>query len=424
MNAPWMASRRATSAVARDIFSAFVCDEQTIESLKPLMAELSWPTDKLFKGGVRNAIQTMSVSASPQILLIDFSESSDPLQDINSLAEVCEPGTIVVSLGKLNDVGLYRNLISSGIHEYLLKPAAPEVMREVLMNAHSALFAPKAQVDDDAKPKTLISVIGVRGGVGASTLSSSLAWIFGNEIGRKTALLDLDIQFGTAALSFDLESGRGLTDALENPNRIDSLFIERAMVKESDNLFILSAEAPINMPIIADPSSYHHLQEEMRNAFDVVVVDLPRQIAVQTPQLLTEANYVVVITELNLASTRDTIRVLAFLKNAAHSAKIIVVGNRMPTSGAPEVSLKDFEASIERKVDFLLPLDQKTLTLSSTQGKSLAQIGKGSKISNSLREISGQLSGVAATAAVPGKDNSVKMPKFSSIGAMFKKKSA
>ncbi len=422
MNAPWMASRRAASTVARDIFSAFVCDDQTIEVLKPLMQELSWPTDKLFKGGVRNAIQTMSVSASPQILLIDFSESSDPLQDINSLAEVCEPGTIVVSLGKLNDVGLYRNLISSGIHEYLLKPAAPETMREVLMDAHSALFAPKAQVEDDAKPKTLVSVIGVRGGVGSSTLASSMAWIFGNEIGRKTALLDLDIQFGTAALSFDLESGRGLTDALENPNRIDSLFIERAMVKESDNLSILSAEAPINMPIMADPSSYHHLQEEMRNSFDTVVVDLPRQIAVQTPQLLTESNYVVVVTQLNLASTRDTIRVLAFLKNAAHNAKIIVVGNCMPTGGAPEVSVKDFEASIERKIDFFMPHDQKTLAASSTQGKSLAQVGKGTKISSALREITNRILGASINEV--GKEKTAKLTKFTNIGAMFKKKSA
>lgn len=420
MNAPWMSSRRAASNVARDIFSAFVCDDATLEMLKPLANDLNWPSEKIFKGGVRNAIQTLSVSASPQILLIDFSESNDPIQDINSLAEVCEPGTVVVALGKINDVGLYRDLLASGIHDYMLKPASADLMRESLMNAHAALFAPKAQAEEDARPKSLIAVIGVRGGVGSSTLATSLAWLYANESKRKTALLDLDIQFGTGALCFDLEAGRGLTDALENPNRIDSLFIERAMVKESENLSILSAEAPINMPLIADPSAYHHLQEELRNAFETVVVDLPRHIAVQTPQLLTDANYVLVCTELNLASTRDTIRLLAFLKNAAHNAQVMVVGNRVPSTGNPEVSRKDFEASIERKVDFLLPLDQKTLSLAATQGKSLAQVSKGSKVGAGIREILAA-TGAGAKAEVAAEKTSLK-DKFSGFTAKLKKK--
>ncbi len=420
MNAPWMSSRRAASNVARDMFSAFVCDDASLEMLKPLANELNWPSEKIFKGGVRNAIQTLSVSASPQILLIDFSESNDPIQDINSLAEVCEPGTIVVALGKINDVGLYRDLLASGIHDYMLKPASAEVMRESLMNAHASLFAPKAQVEEDARPKSLVAVIGVRGGVGASTLSTSMAWLYANESGRKTALLDLDIQFGTGALCFDLEPGRGLTDALENPNRIDSLFIERAMVKESDNLFIMSAEAPINMPLMADPSAYHHLQEEIRNAFETVVVDMPRHVAVQSPQLLSEANYVLVCTELNLASTRDTIRLLAFLKNAAHNAQILVIGNRVPTMGSPEVTRKDFEASIERKVDFLLPLDQKIVSQAATQGKSLAQVSKAAKIGSGLRELIAATSPGGKSETVAAKPS--MKDKFSGFTAKLKKK--
>jgi pilus assembly protein CpaE len=53
----------------------------------------------------------------------------------------------------------------------------------------------------------------------------------------------------------DLEPGRGLTDAIENPSRIDGLFIERALIRANDNLSILSAEAPINMPLLTDGSA-------------------------------------------------------------------------------------------------------------------------------------------------------------------------
>ncbi|MCE3544368.1 hypothetical protein LXJ56_29760, partial [Escherichia coli] len=82
-----------------------------------------------------------------------------------------------------------------------------------------------------------------------------------------TALLDLDVHFGTGALALDLEPGRGLTDAIENPSRIDGLFIERAMVKASEKLAVLSAEAPINQPLMTDGAAFYQLQEEMRAAF-------------------------------------------------------------------------------------------------------------------------------------------------------------
>ena len=75
-----------------------------------------------------------------------------------------------------------------------------------------------------------------RGGVGASTLVTSLAWTFASDRKMSTALLDLDVHFGTGALALDLEPGRGLTDAIDNPSRIDGLFIERAMIRANDNL--------------------------------------------------------------------------------------------------------------------------------------------------------------------------------------------
>ena len=122
----------------------------------------------------------------------------------------------------------------------------------------------------------MAAVIGVRGGVGASTIATSLAWLMGDKAGRSTALLDLDVHFGTGALALDLEPGRGLTDAIENPSRIDGLFIERAMVRANEKLCVLSAEAPINQPMLTDGSAFYQLQEEIRHAFESTVLDLPR----------------------------------------------------------------------------------------------------------------------------------------------------
>src|SRR5207342_2190732 len=131
MNAPF----HARGSGLRDPFTAFVADEATAELLRPVAVEHGWSPEKVNKGGLRNAVQTLSVSASPSILFVDLSESGDPLSDINALAEVCEPGTVVIAAGQVNDVRLYRDLVASGIQDYLLKPFTADQLRDTFAHA-------------------------------------------------------------------------------------------------------------------------------------------------------------------------------------------------------------------------------------------------------------------------------------------------
>ena len=394
MNAPWNPGKHMTGS--RDPFTAFVCDDESAEAIRPVVSEFGWPAEKVNKGGLRNAVQTLSVSSSPHVLLVDLSEAGDPLNDINALAEVCEPGTIVIACGTINDVRLYRDLVASGIQDYLLKPLTADALREAFMQAQMVLQGPKhVEADVTDKPRVAVAVIGTRGGVGASVVATSIAWLAAEHQSRSTALLDLDVQFGTGALAFDLEPGRGLTDALENPSRIDGLFIERAMVRVGEKLAVLSAEAPISQPLLTDGAALYQLQEEMRGAFETVVVDLPRSVAVQHPHLVGDVNHVVVVTEQTLASTRDAIRLLGFLKSNAPQAKVTVVANRVGTNPPPEVSRKDFEASIERKIDVVLPLDLKQAVSAAKQGKALAAVAGNGKLGGGFKSLMGVLAGDA-----------------------------
>lgn len=384
MNAPF----NPGSASLREPFQAFVCDDETAEMLKPVVTELGWAQEKVNKGGLTNAVQSLSVSASPNILFVDLSESSDPLNDINGLAEVCEPGTVVIASGQVNDVRLYRDLLGSGIQDYLLKPFNADQLRDTLTQAQMTLSGPRAaDGDDQDRPHVMTAFIGTRGGVGASTLASSIAWLMSAQQGRLTALLDLDIHFGTDALALDLEPGRGLIDAIENPSRIDGLFIERAMVKANEKLSVLSAEAPINQPMLTDGSAYYQLEEELRNAFELSVIDIPRQTLIQYPHLLNDVNRAVIVTELTLAATRDTIRLLSWFKSNAPQSEIILVANRVPAAGVMEISKKDFETSVERKIDMVIPFDQKTAVQAAKLGKTLAEASGSSKTGSLLKQL-------------------------------------
>ncbi|HYG28997.1 MAG TPA: pilus assembly protein CpaE [Allosphingosinicella sp.] len=422
MNAPFPAPRAPT---LRDPFTAFVCDEETAEMLRPIAVEHGWSPEKVNKGGLRNAVQTLSVSASPSILFVDLSESADPLSDINSLAEVCEPGTVVIAAGQVNDVRLYRDLVASGLQDYLLKPFSADQLREAFVHAQMTISGPRVSEAAPEKPNVMAAVVGVRGGVGASTVATSLAWLMGEKGGRNTALLDLDVHFGTGALALDLEPGRGLTDAIENPGRIDGLFIERAMVRASEKLSVLSAEAPINQPFVTDGSAFMQLQEEIRHAFEGTVIDLPRSMLVQFPHLLNECHAVVLVVEFTLAATRDAIRVLSWLKANAPQCRVIVVANRAAQGSLLEVSRKDFEQSIERSVDVVVPYDPKSASTAAKLGQPLAKGAKANKIGGPLSQILAlTVSSAEAGEAEPVEANASLFGKLSNFKALLAKKPA
>ncbi len=402
MNAPFHASR---SAGLRDPFSAFVCDDATAEMLRPIAVEHGWAPEKVNKGGLRNAVQSLSVSASPSILFVDLSESGDPLNDINALAEVCEPGTVVIAAGQVNDVRLYRDLVASGLQDYLLKPFTPDQLRDSFANAQMTISGPRVNEAASEKPHVTAAVIGVRGGVGASTLATSLAWLMGDKAGRSTALLDLDIHFGTGALALDLEPGRGLTDAIENPSRIDGLFIERAMVRANEKLCVLSAEAPLSQPLLNDGTAFFQLQEELRNAFESTVLDLPRAMLIQHPHLVQDLHVAIVAVEFTLAATRDAIRVLSWLKANAPQARVLVVANRVP-AGAQEISRKDFEQSIERSVDIVIPFEPKAAAQSAKLGQPFAKVATSTKIQGPLAQLV-----ALVTSTVEGGESGAEKPK-------------
>jgi len=374
-------------AATRDPFSAFMSDLDSEDIVRATALSFGWPLERIHNGGINYAVQSLAVSQSPNILLVDLGDSSDPLEDINGLAEVCEPGTMVIACGRINDVRFYRDLLGSGIHDYLLKPFTADQLHECIAQAMAIQAGARAAEVANEAPHHMTAVIGVRGGAGASTVAVSLAWLT-SERGKPTALLDLDVHFGTGALSLDLEPGRGLTDAIENPSRIDGLFIERALVRQSDTLGVLSAEAPISQPLTGDGTAFLQLQDELRGALACSVIDLPRHMLVQHPALLADVATAVVVTELTLAATRDTIRILSWLKANAPATRVLLVANKVPPLGQEEVARKEFESSVERAIDILIPFDAKSAAQAAKVGKPVAESAKTAKIGLALAELS------------------------------------
>jgi pilus assembly protein CpaE len=124
---------------------------------------------------------------------------------------------------------------------------------------------------------------------------------------------------------------------------------------------------------------------------------------VQHPSLVTDVQTAVVVSDLTLASARDTIRILSWLKSNAPNTVVQVAANKVPAASAQlEISRKDFESSIERKIDFAMPLDAKLAAQAAKLGKPFAEAGKNSKTVAPLLDLASTLAGVAEQTAEAG----------------------
>ncbi len=371
---------------ARAPFAAFMCDELSSQILHPLVIERGWSPDMIFAGGIAAGVRMLGGMPCPEFMIVDLSESKDPRADMQSLADVCEAGTVVLAVGTINDVTLYRDLLNAGVHDYLVKPVTGELLSAAIAGAHEALMTPDTdETPEDETPGERVVFVGMRGGVGTSTLVSNVAWLMA-EKQEKTVLLDLDLYFGTSAMQFDMEPGRGLSDALENPDRVDGLFLERAVVKPHEHLAILGSEAPVGSLQEPASGSLQQLIGSLSENFRNVVVDVPRQMLGAHSDLLAAAKDIVLVTDYSLTAARDCIRILAHIKQVAPAASVHVVASK-PTGGTQEVDQKDFENSIEHATDVTVPQDAKALMTAAQHSKLVVDDAASSKLAGAYKDV-------------------------------------
>jgi pilus assembly protein CpaE len=371
-------------------FAAFAADDASRETIMQAAADLGIASPVVAAGNITDAIRRLGNAPTPQLLVVDLSGCAEPMADIGALADVCDEGTRVLAIGDVNDIALYRSLLGFGVHDYLVKPLDAASLGASLERAKDG---PQAAEPAVATAGRIMAVVGARGGVGATTIAVNVAWMLAQEQHKRVALVDLDLFFGSCGLTLDLEMGRGFREALENPSRIDGLFIERAMIRATENLFVLSAEEALDYAIAFDPSAIELLLEHLRRDFQAVVVDLPRFGARTQTAIMTPPCSIVLVSEPSLAGMRDTQRLVKLFTSLAPKAELSVVLNRVGANRGAELNLADFEAGAETKASIVVPFEPKILAATAGTGRPLAKVASGAKSTAALRALTARAGG-------------------------------
>jgi pilus assembly protein CpaE len=299
---------------------------------------------------MRGAIEVLREHATPRVLIVDVSGDGRPLTSLEDLSDVVEPDVQVLLIGEYNDINFYRHATRIlGVKEYLFKP----VTRDMVARHFGPVILNRANRPEALQGGRVVTVTGARGGVGGSTIAVNLAWYLGKRANRHTVLVDGDLYRGSCALLLNAKSGAGLRTALETPQRIDELFIERSSQAVTERLHVLSGEENLLEQLRYEPGAATRLIETLRRRYNFIVIDAPFSGTELHRDLLMLGHQRIVVLEPTLVAVRDTLRLLALPNGPLQVHRGLLVLNRLKRPGA--LTRQQVEDALKTKIDIAIP---------------------------------------------------------------------
>lgn len=338
-------------------------------------------------GGLQAALDHYAGQATPNLLIIETRlQGRTAVEEIERLAEVCDSATKVVIVGRVNDVELYRDLIRRGVSEYLVAPLNPLHLIEVI----SGLYT-----DPQAAPiGRVVSMIGCRGGVGSSTIAHNVGWCIAERMQINTAIVDLDLAFGTCGLDFNEEPGQGVADALSAPERLDDVLLDRLLVKVGEHLSLFTAPALLDRTYDAEPTAYEAVLDAVRRMTPCVIVDLPHLWTPWVRQTLLASDDIVIVATPDLPSLRNGRALVELVKqNRPNDTPPRLVLNQVGQPKRPEIPVKDFAATMGIEPSLVLPFEPALYGAAANNAQMIVQMKPASPTGDGFRRLAELVTG-------------------------------
>jgi pilus assembly protein CpaE len=344
---------------------------------------------KIQMGGIAAANEAYSSSPTPNVIVIESENRSDDiLGGLDTLAEVCDAGTKVVVIGRLNDVVHYRELMRRGISEYLIAPVGAIDM----VRAICGLFS-----TPDAKAiGRVVAVVGAKGGVGSSTIAHNVAWAVARDLHLDTVAADLDLGFGTAGLDYNQDPPQGVADAVFSPDRIDTGFIDRLLSKCTDHLSLLAAPATLDRVYDFGEEAFDSILDALRVTLPCIVLDVPHLWTGWSKRILIGADDILIVAEPDLANLRNAKNMLDLLKAARpNDRRPYYCLNKVGVAKRPEINSGDFSKALDDEPIAVIPFEPQVFGSAANNGQMIAEFSSGHRAAETFRQLAQVLTGRA-----------------------------
>jgi pilus assembly protein CpaE len=345
---------------------------------------------KVQMGGITAAVEAYQSSPTPNVIVLENDDSGGILVGLDQLATVCDPGTRVIVIGRVNDVKLYRELVRRGVSDYVIAPITPIDFVRSICGLYST---PEAKAVG-----RIVAIVGAKGGVGASTIAHNVAWAIAKNLALDSVVADLDLAFGTAGLDYNQDPSQGIAEALFAPDRVDTAFVDRLLTKCTDHLSLLAAPASLDRIYDFGAEAFDSIFDTLRSSVPCIVLDVPHQWSGWTKRALINADDILVVAEPDLANLRNTKNLLDLLKTARlNDRPPHYCLNQVGVPKRPEISTKEFSKAIESDPIATIPFEPQTFGVAANNGQMIAEISANHRTAEIFLQIAQRLTGRSDT---------------------------
>jgi pilus assembly protein CpaE len=345
---------------------------------------------KIQMGGAGAAIEAYRSAPTPNVIVLETDGRTDILGGLDQLATVCDPGTRVVVIGRVNDVTLYRELVRRGVSDYVIAPVgAIDIVRSIC----NLFSAPEAK-----SVGRIIAVVGAKGGVGASTVAHNVAFAIARDLAMDSVVADLDLAFGTAGLDYNQDPPQGIADAVFSPDRVDTAFIDRLLSKCTDHLSLLAAPATLDKVYDFGVDAFDSIFDTLRTTMPCIVLDIPHQWSGWTKRALVSADDILIVAAPDLANLRNTKNIFDLLKaSRPNDRPPLYCLNQVGVPKRPEINVGEFAKAIESQPIASIPFDPHMFGSAANNGQMIAELNAGHRTTEMFLQIAQRLTGRSET---------------------------
>ncbi len=249
----------------------------------------------------------------------------------------------------------------------------------------------KATGDRDG---VIVPVHGLAGGTGTTTFATNLAWELANidegDEALRVCLLDFDLQFGSVSTYLDLPRREAVFELLQDTDTMDSDSFMQALLTFNEKLHVLTAPSELIPLDMVEQKDIAKILEVAKSNFDYVVIDMPRTVVMWTETVLSEAHVYFAMTELDMRSAQNTLRMIRALKSEELPfEKLRYVLNRAPgfTDLNGKSRVKRMAESLDISIDLLMPDGGKQVVQSNDHGVPLSDVAAKNALRKEIQKL-------------------------------------
>ncbi len=195
--------------------------------------------------------------------------SAFPAEEVAAIREHTAAPLVLLASGEGS--GMLDDALDAGIADVLLLPQLTDSLVFALRKAGHA--GRRAARDGQSGPGRIVTVFSPKGGTGKTVVSTNLCAAFAKYLGLRALLLDLDLQFGDAAIMLGIEPEKTIFDLVVAPGELDSEKLAGYTTKHVSGLDILPAPLRPEDAELVTEAKLGSLLDVARDSYDVIVVD-------------------------------------------------------------------------------------------------------------------------------------------------------